>query len=212
MVCVIVTGGESPGEEFLRSRLKYSELVIGVDGAADIFYRMEIVPDVLIGDFDTADPSKVSYLENIGSKVIRLLEQKNETDTEAAIDYAVSAGASEIVILGALGKRIDHTLSNIMMLIRAESSGVKCSIADESCELFVCGKYMRLDGHSGQTVSILPLTGEIVVSSLGLMYPLNDLKLCWGSSRGISNIISADSANISVSGGYALIVMFTRNL
>jgi thiamine pyrophosphokinase len=63
MVCLIVTGGEAPDKKLLNRYLKDAGLVIGVDGAADFFYRLDIKPDILIGDFDTADPCCVSALE-----------------------------------------------------------------------------------------------------------------------------------------------------
>jgi thiamine pyrophosphokinase len=90
-------------------------------------------------------------------------------------------------------------------------AGIKCRIIDDNCELSVCRNKAYLGGHEGQTVSILPLTGEITVNSTGLMYPLDDLKLKWGCSRGVSNIILSADAEITVSGGYALIIMFSSN-
>jgi thiamine pyrophosphokinase len=210
MNCLIITGGDLPEINDIKRYISAAGLVIGVDGTADFFYNNNIIPDVLIGDFDTADPDCVLELEKNGSEVCRLSAEKNETDTEAALDYAIRRGAKEITILGALGGRADHAISNIMMLVRADSKEAKCRIVDSSCELFVSNNDITLSGKLGQTVSILPLTGEVSVTSFGLKYPLNSLLLKWGSSRGISNIIIGDNAHISISGGYALIVRITQ--
>jgi thiamine pyrophosphokinase len=212
MTTLIVTGGDAPTEELLRYYLKSSNYIIGVDGAADHFYRLGIYPDLLIGDFDTADPACVREIEKDGVKVIRLKAEKNETDTEAAVDYAISSGAEEIIILGALGSRLDHTIANIMMLVRADMSGVKARIIDKISELYVSNKKISINGSTGDTLSILPLTSEITVDASGLQYPLDSLKLCWGSSRGISNVIISDTAEITISGGYALIIKYNVNL
>ena len=67
-----------------------------------------------------------------------------------------------------------------------------------------------MDNRAGQTVSILPLEGGITVTAQGLAYPLEELKLTAGSSRGVSNIIESGSASLKISGGYAL-VMFTND-
>ena len=206
MKCVILSGGTPPGPEFLKCHIKTAGLFIGVDGAADFLVQIGITPDVLIGDFDTADPKSVTALERHGVKILRLEPEKNETDTEAAIEYAANAGADDIVILGALGGRVDHTLSNIMMLVRADRKGAACRITDEQCEMFVSDKTFILSGRPGQVISILPLTGEVCVNAQGLKYPLQNLVLNWGSSRGISNVMQKGAASISIAGGYALIV------
>ncbi len=195
-----------PGTNFAEKYISEAGLVIGVDGAACFLYKHNIVPDVLIGDFDTADPDCVAKLEKSGAKVIRLQPEKNESDTEAAVDRAISSGAKSITILGALGGRIDHAMSNIMMLVRAHLKGAQCRIVGSSCELYVSDNEFTLFGSPGQTVSILPLTGEITVNASGLKYPLFDLLLKWGSSRGLSNVMTEDRAHISISGGYALII------
>jgi thiamine pyrophosphokinase len=206
MNCIIVTGGELPDINIIKKYCSETDLVIGVDGTAGLFHMNNILPDVLIGDFDTADPNCVAELENAGVKTIRLLAEKNETDTEAALDHALHMGAKEITILGALGGRLDHTMSNIMMLVRAESRGAKCRIMDSSCEVYVSNDDILLSGYPGQTISILPLTGEVRVNASGLKYPLNDLLLKWGSSRGVSNVMLENDASISITGGYALII------
>jgi thiamine pyrophosphokinase len=133
------------------------------------------------------------------------------TDTEAAIDYALDAGADDITILGALGTRVDHTLSNINMLLRAYGRGADCRILDEFNELTVATGEHELHGCPGQTISILPLTGDLTVTASGLEYPLEQLTLPFGSSRGVSNHIQGTSAHLSISGGIALIVKLLKN-
>lgn len=206
MNCLIITGGDMPDTDIVKSFVSKASLVIGVDGAADLLYKNNIMPHVLIGDFDTADPNCVAGLKRGGARVIRLQTEKNETDTEAALDYAIQQGAEDITILGALGGRLDHSISNIMMLVRAGMKGCKCRIIDSSCELYVSNSHITISGCPGQTISILPLTGEVYVNASGLKYPLDNLLLGWGSSRGVSNIMAENTADINILGGYALIV------
>lgn len=205
MNCLIVSGGARPDAALLRRHLKNAAFVIAVDGAAAFFERHSIVPHILIGDFDSADPACVMRLEQAGARVVRLEPEKNETDTEAAIDHALSMGADDIVLLGWAGKRMDHTLANISMLVRAERAGARCRLIDRYNELrAVRGEY-ELCGRAGQTISILPLTDSIRVSATNLKYPLENLELCADSSRGVSNVLEKSRAHLSVSGGFALV-------
>ena len=206
MNCLIVSGGQPPSKNLLVNHIKQSALIIAVDGAAALFKRFALVPHVLIGDFDSVDDATVQHIEAKGAKIVRLVPEKNETDTQAAIDWAIDAGASQIVLLGATGKRMDHTLGNIAMLLRAYRAGVSCRIIDSKNELFIAGDEYDLYGRTGQTISILPLESDIHVTATNLKYPLENLALCSDASRGISNIIQKSPAHLSISGGLALIV------
>lgn len=209
MKYLILSGGTPPSKSDLSPYVTEAEMIIGVDGAADILLEYNIVPNVLIGDFDTATDRSVEKLKTQGAKVVRLSPRKNETDTEAAVNYALSNNASSITVFGALGSRVDHSLSNIMMLVRAHRAGVPARIIDEYNELQVENKHLVLKGTPGQTVSILPLTGNLCVSATNLVYPLNELELNFGSSRGVSNVMANSKAEINIKGGYALIIKTT---
>lgn len=209
MKYLILSGGTPPSKSELMPYITEADMVIGVDGAADVLCQYDIVPNVLIGDFDTANVQSVEELKEQGAKVVRLSPRKNETDTEAAVNYAISHNASKITIFGALGSRVDHSLSNIMMLVRAHTAGVPARIIDEYNELQVENQHLILQGTPGQTVSILPLTGNLHVSATNLVYPLNELELNFGSSRGVSNVMADSVATINIKGGYALIIKTT---
>ena len=208
---LIVTGGAAPESALLQERVHLSDRMIAVDGAADLLMREGIAPHVLIGDFDTASKASIDALTARGAQVVQLPVHKNMTDTEAAVDYALDAGAEDITILGALGTRADHTLSNIGMLLRAYWRGVACRIFDEFNELEAATGEYTLAGFPGQTVSILPLTGDLIVTASGLEYPLEALALPFGSSRGVSNLMKDTIAHLCISGGIALIVRIRKN-
>lgn len=206
MKWLILTGGAAPGQALLHKQARQAQRTIAADGAATLFLREGITPDVLIGDFDTAPEEAVLLLKAKGTTIVTLPEHKNMTDTEAAVDYALGEGADDITILGALGTRMDHTLSNIGMLLRAMRRGAACRILDETNELTVASGEHDIAGVPGQTVSILPLTGDLTVTASGLEYPLEQLSLPFGSSLGVSNRMKTDHAHLSISGGIAMIV------
>jgi thiamine pyrophosphokinase len=206
MKCVIVTGGDAPRKIDLQKQISDAPLVIAVDGAADLFDRWGLVPHYIIGDMDTAASGSLSRLADAGAVAVTLQREKNETDSEAAMNFALKSGADDIVILGATGGRFDHTMGNIAMLVRAARASARCRIIDKMNEMWAATGEHDVFGRIGQTVSIVALTGDLIVTAANLKYPLQNLKLGVDASRGISNIIVDSPAHLSISGGYALIV------
>lgn len=212
MKCVIVSGGSPPSEKLLKQQLSDADLIIGVDGAADILMDLGIKADIVIGDFDTAKKINILGQQNNGAEVIRLRVDKNETDTEAAVNLAIERGAKNIVMLGAVGTRLDHSLANVSILKPIFEQGIFAKIIDDNTEMFISDSEVSLCANVGETISILPLCSDITVSASGLKYPLDELFLPFGTSRGVSNIIESSSVSINISGGYALIVLTDGNL
>jgi thiamine pyrophosphokinase len=206
MKCLIITAGAPPSNDLIEAHSQNADMIIGVDGAADTLIKHALWPDVLVGDFDSADRADVEKIEAAGAKLVRLPPQKNETDTEVAVNLALESGADDIVILGALGLRLDHALGNLALLIKAYRNGAHCRIIDEMHEITVAHGEYELHGRIGQTVSLLPMAGDATVTATGLVYPLDDLVLRCDAARGISNIIAESPARLRVSGGYALII------
>lgn len=206
MKCLIITAGVQPSDELIEAHRQDADMVIGVDGAAGTLVRHALWPHMLVGDFDSADRADVEKIEAAGAKLVRLSSEKNETDTEVAMNLALEAGADDIVILGALGLRLDHALGNLAMLIKAHRHGARCRIIDELHEITVAHGEYELYGRAGQTVSLLPMAGDVTVTATGLVYPLDGLVLRSDAARGISNIIAETPVRLRVSDGYALII------
>ncbi|MCX5851869.1 MAG: thiamine diphosphokinase, partial [Deltaproteobacteria bacterium] len=134
---------------------------------------------------------------------------KDETDTELALARALEMKPDYVVILGALGGRIDHTLANISLLVMAGECGVDAVIRDEACELFIVKDRREIRGTPGDTVSLLPLTPEVSGITLGgFEYPLADAVLRIGVPCGISNRLSGATGTIAVKSGHLLVVRF----
>lgn len=212
MKCVIISGGSPPSKKILKQQLCDADFIIGVDGAADLLTNCNITADVIIGDFDTAKKINVLDQQNGGAEVVRLHVNKNETDTEAAVNLAIERGAKNIIMLGAMGSRMDHSLANISMLKAIHKKGTFAKIIDDNNEMFISDSEVKLCANIGQTISILPLCGDITVTASGLKYPLEELYLPFGTTRGISNVIENSSVSINVSGGYALIILTDGSL
>ncbi len=198
---ILCHGDFSPGDFELSDR----DVLICADGGAEYAANMGWWPDVIIGDLDSLPPAVRRKWEEAGAEFIVHPPEKDKTDGELALDYAVDLGVEEVVLLGALGGRIDHTLSNVFML--TETNVSRARIVDARQELWVIGTPTQITGQEGDTVSLIPLTSTVTgVHTEGLYYPLSDGVLRFGSSLGNSNKMTGEIASISIDCGKLLIV------
>jgi len=193
------------------SRLLHSgDLLIAADGGTRYCQTFGVIPQVVIGDFDSLDQDIMITLQAHGVTFIRYPVEKDYTDLELAIQYAVSRGASEIVVLGALGNRWDQTLANLLLPVLAEFTGVNIMLIDGSQEIRLVrsGQTLDLLGQPGDTVSLIPLAEDVNgITTQGLKYPLLGEALRFGSTRGISNVLLEVKATIYVDEGMLLCVL-----
>jgi thiamine pyrophosphokinase len=144
-----------------------------------------------------------------GTRFVEHPRAKDETDLELALTYAIGQGAEEILILGALGGRLDHTLANLLLLTLPSLKGVTVRIMDghEEALLVRSGERVMLRGNPGDTVSLLPVGGDANgVTTRGLAWALAGDRLRFGFSRGVSNQMTAQEAEIGVKEGLLWVV------
>ncbi len=204
----IITGG-TVSEDFLAEYADKhpKELLIVVDGALDITHRLGINPDYIVGDFDTVDESLLEYYEK--DIILRHPAEKDQTDTELAIETALDAGCKELVLLGATGSRLDHSLANIFLLQSLLECGIKAEILNENNKLYLKNSSFTLNRNNtwGDFVSLLPLT-EVVenVTLTGFKYPVNKLNFYRERTLGISNEMTEEEARVEFAKGIFVVV------
>ena len=207
----IVSGGRLGDQSFFQEKIARMEncLIICCDGGARHFQYLGIKPDVIIGDMDSIDPASLASYSTQGIKIIKYPANKNYTDTELALDYALSLKPEAIFIWGALGGRIDHALANMFLLSKGQEKGIRTCLVDEYGEAFVLDKEAAFINETGKTVSLLALSPEVTgINLTGFLYPLKEGTLIMGESRGISNIITDACAGISVRQGRLLVIRY----
>ena len=208
MKAVIVANGKKPSEKLLRQQIKNAGLLLAVDGGITPFRQYNILPHYLIGDLDSLHKEDLLFANGSRIEVIRLPREKDDTDTQAALDFAMDKGADEIILLGAMGSRFDHSYANVLLLVRAFERNAKAFIIDNKNILFVAEGSVLLKGKQGDFISILPLKeGTVATASFGLKYPLNELSLPMNQPVGVSNEMTAHSAGVTIKSGLALIVL-----
>lgn len=212
---VIISGGELE-ERFALSVLKESmaSCVIGVDRGVEFLYRNKIMPNYIVGDFDSADQEIADYYRKETSVPIREYNAvKDASDTEIAVRLAVTLGCGELLILGATGGRIDHLWANVQILTIPYRAGIDAKILDpRNCIRLIGGTTVLKKAEMyGPYFSLFPLGQEIYGFNIqGAKYPLRNHTLTPYDSLCVSNQPEADEVTVSFSAGI-VILMETRD-
>lgn len=209
--CLILTGGRLD-PAFAGSFLQKEKFnrVIAVDGGLKAAKELGLVPDVIVGDFDSVDPSVLAFYRKTEHIVWEVHQpEKDDTDTELALKRAMAMGVGEIVILGATGGRLDHMIGNIQLLYPCLQTGIRASIVDPQNRLYLIDgeTLFRRDAVWGKYISFLPLTQEVRGITLkGFKYPLTNKDIRIGTSLCISNELIEEEGKITVSDGVLIAV------
>ena len=212
MQAMIVTGGFIDDEftlDFVKKNK--SELMIAADSGMEFFYRNQLVPDYLVGDFDSVKKEILEYFQqnNPDIKIIHFQPEKDETDTELALRTAMNLGCDKIWLLGATGTRLDHVLGNIHLLGMAMEGDCECIMVDSYNRLRMLNHGIRLKKKEqyGDYISLIPFTPKVTGLTLtGFRYPLKNYELQCYHSLGVSNEINLEEAEIAFEDGILIMV------
>lgn len=211
MRSIIFANGVLNHPENALKTLNIDDLIIAADGGAGHCMNLGIKPGVAIGDFDSISPDHLNRLKEAGTEIIRHPVRKDCTDLELALKLAVDRGADEILIFGALGRRWDMTIANILMPAASHllaQSQVRIIDGFQEILLLCEMKPHAIHGRAGDILSLVPLSGDVRDLTLGgLEYPLQDDILKFGATRGISNVLVADTATIYFKQGQLLCIL-----
>ena len=203
MKALIIANGTQPTKDLIQKHSD-AQILIAADGGIYSADRYGMIPDYIVGDFDSADQNKLGSLHK-KTKLIHLEKEKDETDAMIAVDTAVDAGALHIVMLGALGLRTDHAFANLMLIKYAFNKGARLYLEDEYCDVSFATGETLIAGKPGQTVSVMPFGGSATVSSDdSLYYPMDRLFMLPENPVGISNVLKKESARLYIE-GFALV-------
>ena len=199
--CLIISGAP---ECYFPVSFTKADFVIACDAGYIHAQRADIVPDVIIGDFD-------SYLGDLpgGVEIIRTKPEKDDTDTMMALKLAIRRGYRRIMLVGALGGRIDHMLANISLIAFAATKGADLQIVDGHHQIFAVrdGK-RRVPRSSWRNISVFAFDTECTgVTLRGVKYPLEGAVLTNTFALGVSNEFTEDIAEISVESGILIVVL-----
>lgn len=235
---IIVSGGDIQSDfalYFLKKNIEKAGRenirLIAADRGLEFFLDYLILPDVVIGDFDSLSEDGKNFLEMQSEdipyggmlewklqkgegkvvEVVRLRPEKDDSDTQSAMNYAIQNGAKEIVILGVTGNRVDHLMANFGLLILAQKQGAEVALADRYnyMKLISSGTILKKAEQFGKYVSFFPLGEDVTGLTLeGFKYPLDKYHLTTANSGlTVSNEISEEYAKVTYESGTLLMIM-----
>lgn len=212
MRAVIFVNGVVETYETLATWLRTDDFRIAADGGTRHCLALDLLPHVVVGDLDSLPSETVAHLSEQSVEIERHPVRKDKTDLELAIERAVREGAQEILLLGALGGRLDQTLANLLVLARRDwPVPIALAAGDQMVRMVRGGETFQLQGAPGSTVSVLPLSHQVTgITYTGLEYPLEDATLTLGSTRGVSNVIVQSPATVRVETGLLAVVQEAR--
>ncbi len=204
---LIFANGEYSSLDFYHNNIQFDDYIICADGGTNTAWEAGIIPDLVMGDFDSVDKSILKKLENEKTKFIEFSSEKDESDLELAVLKAATLTPSEIIIFGALGKRLDHILGNLILLTIPLEAGIKGYILEEEYEIYLIDNDIEVERGRNSILSLFPLTPVVQgVETWGLKYPLMKEELYLGRSRGLSNEFAENKARIKIKEGKLLII------
>jgi len=213
---VIFANGNLSNIDQAKKIIKNEDILIAADGAVEHILKLDLIPTIIIGDFDSTTQSLIKKIKKLSRGLInqtptfvKYPRKKNKTDFELAIDYCLKNKFEEIIIFGVLGDRIDHYIANILLLTEVQSNkkAIKIKVIEGKKDVYVLNKNIEIKGRIGDELSIIPVNSSLEgVITTGLEYTLNNESLFLGSTRGISNVFINNLVTIKIKKGTALVV------
>lgn len=204
-VCMIIGSAPVTGEKLPGGVAPEDCYVICADGGIDSAARLGITPDLIVGDFDSAQTLPPEDVETI-----RLPVEKDETDMLYAVKEGFRRGFGNFVLLGGLGgQRFDHSIANLCVLSYIADRGGRAVLADGGTSVFMLASgRLVFTELKGATLSVFPFgVGSCTVSYKGLQYPLTNYALSLDDALGVSNCIVEDRAEVLLHQGRALVIL-----
>jgi thiamine pyrophosphokinase len=208
MQATIFAGGELVDHERAMQALQQSELVLAADGGERHCRALGVTPAAVIGDLDSLTSQQIEQLGAAGAKLVRHPSDKDQTDLELALGYAMQRGADRVVLLGAAGGRLDMTIANLLLLVDPKFRPLRIELWYGSQTAWLLNPPGgELPGQVGDTISAIPVGGDVLqVTTSDLEYPLRGETLTLGPARGVSNRVNGPMPRLTMKRGQLLVV------
>ncbi len=204
---LIFANGDLPDLEKARALIHDDDLLIAADGGTRHILALGLLPNMVIGDLDSISAEEKKKVDQARIEIIQFPRDKNETDLELAIQHALTLDPGQIIIIAALGHRLDQTLGNLALLSNPQLSTVALSIDDGVEQAFFCRERSQVRASRGDLISLIPWGAEVTgIVTTALKWPLQNETLYPYNTRGISNEMLGEEATIRIRSGLLLIV------
>jgi len=213
MRSIILANGEYGDINWYSGLFRDGDYIICADGGANYAFKLGVMPAIIIGDMDSIYPEVKKHFFNKGVEMKQYPRRKDLTDTQIALTLAEEAGSDEILFIGTLGKRLDHTLSNIYCGIEPAQRNIQIIHFSPDCTIYLVSKGLEIRGEKGDIVSVISLTEETSgVCLQGFEYPLDNVVLKNSQPFAVSNILAHDKGEVKVKEGVLAVFLYKQKL
>lgn len=202
--CIIIANGKPPNKQTIKYFVKKGfSTIICADGGANSARRLNIIPDFIIGDFDSIEPKVVKYFKD--KSIFIKFKRQNDTDVEKCLKFAIKKKFKEVVLLGVTGDRLDHTICNLGIVIKFYNH-IKIILVAENSFLLPANKQLSFNSIIGETISIYAFDRKTNITSEGLKYKLKNSVLPFGKKESTSNVATSTKVKLDIKNGIIFII------
>jgi thiamine pyrophosphokinase len=198
---LVIANGEPPKKQRLQSLAREANIIVCADGGANIALKFGVVPDAIVGDLDSIHAEALVRFRRVPTYEDR---DEETTDLEKAILWAIKAKFDHITVVGATGKRIDHSVGNLGVLAKYYPDAI-IRFIDDLGEISYIGRELKFEAKKGDVISLIPLSRCEGIVTEGLRYALEGEALELGVREGTSNVVVNSPVSIKVKKGYLLL-------
>jgi len=201
---IIIANGDSPTKSqinFLKN--KGYDNIICADGGANSAKKLGIIPDLIIGDLDSITAQNKDYYS--GKCKITLIRRQNDTDVEKALKFLIKNKFSEVILLGATGDRLDHSICNLGIVLKFHNK-INISILHKKSILRAYKGKIELPAVRCEIISFYGFNARTKITSKGLKFPLNNMALPFGKRESTSNVATRNKVSLEIKGGIIFVI------
>ena len=203
-LCIIIASGDLPKKGIINHLQKNGvKSIIAADGGANSAYKLGIVPNYIIGDFDSIKPSVKKYYSD-KSEII-YFERQDDTDVEKSLKFAIENNYKTVYLLGGTGDRLDHSICNLGIVLKFHNK-IRIVIIHGKTILFPYSSDVKLETIPNETISLYAFDDKTTITSEGLKYPLHKATLQFGKRESTSNVALGNVVNLKIEDGIIFVI------
>ncbi|MPW26038.1 thiamine diphosphokinase [Alkalibaculum sp. M08DMB] len=211
MKALLIANGRVKDIQFYKDEIINKsdyDMIICADGGVNNALKLDLLPDVVIGDLDSISQRSIDIIKRNNIKVIEYSKYKDETDTELVLEYIIQYGYKFVTMIGCIGDRIDHSLANIYLLNKLLKHNIIGNIIDEKNDIYLIDNSIDISDKKDSIISLLPLSDTVEgITSTGLYYTLEESFMVKEVPYGISNKLTSNNAQVKVTKGELLVII-----
>ncbi|MCK8827221.1 thiamine diphosphokinase [Natroniella acetigena] len=208
---IVFINGEMKGKkDFYLRYIQREDEIFCADGGAEYAYELGLVPELILGDFDSISKKVLNYYRTKGVRLKKYPSEKDKTDSQILLEFLVEHEFEKVVIFAGLGGGLDHVLGNLYLLGKFSKFDINLSLVSPSEIIEVISEQKIIKHQQDKRISFLPFTSKATGIDLeGFKYELTDGVMTRGDTLGLGNLITEEEAVIKLETGKLLMIIRT---